>query len=131
MIHTEDLFKDTSWAYELNSSTLPFLSSCAHPYPSSMALRPIDLIREIILCKSQTLTQMEQLSWLCNVLLHTNKYYEQVEEYHETCANSNPHLPWEGGLNRGLLFYSTNYFWSKHALGKSLYKSGVVHSQKY
>ncbi len=32
------LFKDTSWAYELNSSTLPFLSSCAHPYPSSMAL---------------------------------------------------------------------------------------------
>ncbi len=29
---------DTSWAYELNSSKLPFLSSCAHPYPSSMAL---------------------------------------------------------------------------------------------
>ncbi len=38
MIQTEDPFKDTSWAYELNFSKLPFLSSCAHPYPSSMTL---------------------------------------------------------------------------------------------
>ncbi len=35
----QDLIKDTSWAYELNSSKSPFLSSCAHPYPSSVALR--------------------------------------------------------------------------------------------
>ncbi len=38
MIQTEDPFKDTSWAYEVNSIKLPFFSSCAHPYPSSMAL---------------------------------------------------------------------------------------------
>ncbi len=37
------LYSDTSWAYEINSSKLPFLSSCAHPYPSSMALTILSL----------------------------------------------------------------------------------------
>ena len=53
MIQTEDPFKDTSWAYEINSSNLPFLSSCTHPYPSSMALNLIQLFStfHIVVCQ--------------------------------------------------------------------------------